>query len=89
MCLNGGLELALNADYIISTDQARFNLLQFQIGFPLVDNGSMIIPKIIGLEKTLELVETGRVFSAQEAFEMGLVNKVVKQNELQPTVTET
>ena len=87
MCLNGGLELALNADYIVATDQARFNLLQFQIGFPLVDNGSMIIPKIIGLEKTLELIETGRVFSAQEAFEMGLVNKVVTQKELQPAVS--
>jgi len=89
MCLNGGLELALNADYIVATDQARFNLLQFQIGFPLVDNGSMIIPKIIGLEKTLELIETGRVFSAQEAFEMGLVNKVVTQKELQPAAYET
>lgn len=86
MCFNGGLELALNADHIVASENAMFNLLQFRVGFPLVDNGSLIIPKIIGTARAVELIKSGETFNAQEALAMGLINSIVPQNELQPVV---
>lgn len=88
MCFNGGLELALNADHIVASENAMFNLLQFRVGFPLVDNGSLIIPKIIGTARAVELIKSGETFNAQEALAMGLINSIVPQNELQPVAYE-
>ena len=86
MCINGGLELALNADYIVSTETALFNLLQFPVGFPLIDHGSLSVAKIIGADNAISLIKSGNTFTARQALAMGLINEIVHPNELQPRV---
>jgi len=88
MCFNGGLELALNCDYLIATEDARFNLLQYQIGFPLVDQSSLRLPSIIGLDRTKKLIESGETFSSRDALDMGLIDKIVPSQNLQRSAYE-
>jgi len=77
VCFNGGLELAMNSDYIIACPDASFNLLPCEVGFPLVDQGCLRIAKIIGAEKTIDMMKSRSKFTAQEALDMGLINEIV------------
>jgi len=86
MCINGGLELAINADYIIATRHAQFNLLKYKVGFPLIDMGSLAIAKTIGVDNAIDLMKTGKTFSAKEALNMGLINEIVPTADLQSRV---
>jgi len=82
-CANGGLELAMNSDSIIASDDAVFSLLQYQIGLPLIDDGPQRIAEIIGVDKTIEMIQKGTEFSAKDAKELNLINQVVSKDELQ------
>jgi len=84
----GGLSLALSGDIIISVDSAKFSAAYTAAG--LSPDGSMtyIMPRLIGLKKTKELMITNRRFTANEAFDMGLVDQVVKQEDLEKTAME-
>ncbi|MEC9466272.1 MAG: crotonase/enoyl-CoA hydratase family protein [Myxococcota bacterium] len=73
----GGLELALWADLRVAAADAKLGVLCRRVGVPLIDGGTVRLPRLIGESRALDLVLTGRLVSAMEARDMGLVNRVV------------
>ncbi|UCE95936.1 MAG: enoyl-CoA hydratase/isomerase family protein [Candidatus Bathyarchaeota archaeon] len=81
LALGGGCELAIGCDMVIASVQAKFGQPEIKVGtIPTV--ASALLPKLIGRKQALELIFTGDTFSAAEAKEMGLVNKVVPEEKL-------
>lgn len=86
LALGGGCELACCCDIILAADTAQFGFPEVRAGlFPPV--GVAVLPRLIGLRKTLELVLTGEIISAQDARELGLVNAVYPLEEFDGAVT--
>lgn len=75
----GGLELAAWCDLRVVEEDAVLGVFCRRWGVPLIDGGTVRLPRIIGLGRALELILTGRAVSAQEALAMGLANRVVKR----------
>jgi cyclohexa-1,5-dienecarbonyl-CoA hydratase len=79
--LGGGCELALYCDMVIATEKAKFGQPEIQVGvFPPI--AALILPRIIGRKKAMELILAGDTISAQEALGLGLINKVVPEASL-------
>ena len=72
----GGLELALLADLRVADADAMLGVFCRRWGVPLIDGGTVRLPRIVGMGRALDLILTGRGVSAQEALAMGLVNRV-------------
>jgi enoyl-CoA hydratase len=73
----GGLELALLADLRVASADAVLGVFCRRWGVPLIDGGTVRLPRIVGMGRALDLILTGRPVDAQEALTMGLVNRVV------------
>ncbi len=73
----GGLELALWCDLRVMEEDAILGVFCRRWGVPLIDGGTIRLPRLIGLGHALDLIITGRPVSAREAHSMGLVNRVV------------
>jgi enoyl-CoA hydratase len=73
----GGLELALFCDLRVAEEDAILGVFCRRFGVPLIDGGTIRLPRLIGLSRALDLILTGRPVSAAEAHSMGLVNRVV------------
>ncbi len=73
----GGLELALWCDLRIADDDAVLGVFCRRFGVPLIDGGTIRLPRLIGLARALDLILTGRAVAAPEALAFGLVNRVV------------
>ncbi len=73
----GGLELALWCDLRVAEEDAVMGIFCRRWGVPLIDGGTIRLPRLIGLSRALDLIITGRPVDAQEALTMGLVNRVV------------
>jgi len=73
----GGLELALWCDLRVADETAVFGVFCRRWGVPLVDGGTVRLPRLIGTSRALDLILTGRPVSAVEALAMGLANRVV------------
>ncbi|CAH2284277.1 mevalonyl-coenzyme A hydratase sidH-like isoform X2 [Pelobates cultripes] len=73
----GGLELSLLADLRVVEESATFGVFCRRFGVPLIDGGSVRLPKLIGLSRALDLILTGRPVNAQEAYQIGLANRIV------------
>jgi enoyl-CoA hydratase len=73
----GGLELALLADLRVAEESAVFGVFCRRWGVPLIDGGTVRLPRIVGMGRALDLILTGRAVSAREAEAMGLANRVV------------
>lgn len=84
--LGGGLELALSCDFIYASENAKMGLPEASLGLIPGFGGTVRLARAIGLRKARELIFTGDMINAQEALQMGLVNKVVPQAELLATV---
>jgi len=73
----GGLELALLADLRVAAEDARLGVFCRRWGVPLIDGGTVRLPRLVGMGRALDLILTGRAVGAAEALAMGLVNRVV------------
>ncbi|MGH7859973.1 MAG: crotonase/enoyl-CoA hydratase family protein [Candidatus Binatia bacterium] len=73
----GGLELALWCDLRVAEEDAVFGVFCRRWGVPLIDGGTVRLPRLIGLSRALDLILTGRPVGAAEALTMGLANRVV------------
>ena len=80
--LGQGLELALACDLRIAADTAHLGLPQIVSGFIPWDGGTQRLPRLIGRAKAMELILLGKPVSVREAYQIGLVNKVVTLEEL-------
>ena len=73
----GGLELALWCDLRVVEEDAVFGVFCRRWGVPLVDGGTIRLPRLIGQSRAMDLILTGRAVEAEEALAMGLANRVV------------
>lgn len=73
----GGLELALWCDLRIVEENAVFGVFCRRWGVPLIDGGTVRLPRLIGLSRALDMILTGRPVTAPEALQFGLANRVV------------
>lgn len=73
----GGLELALWCDLRVMEEDAVLGVFCRRWGIPLIDGGTIRLPRLIGLSRALDLILTGRPVDAREALNIGLVNRVV------------
>jgi len=80
--LGGGCELALACDMRIASENARFGQPEINIGVLPGFGGSQRLPRLIGKGRALEMILTGDMIDAGEAYRIGLANKVVPQEEL-------
>ena len=74
----GGLELALWCDLRVTEDNAVFGVYCRRWGVPLIDGGTVRLPRLIGHGRAMDMILTGRPVNADEALEIGLANRVVK-----------
>jgi enoyl-CoA hydratase len=77
----GGLEVALWCDLRVAAENAVFGVYNRRWGVPLVDGGTIRLPRLIGQSHALDLILTGRGVSGQEALTMGLANRLVQPGE--------
>ena len=76
-CLAGGLELALWCDLRIASRSSRLGYPERRWGVPLIDGGTLRLPRIVGLGRALDLILTGRIIETDEALDWGLLTEVV------------
>jgi enoyl-CoA hydratase len=84
----GGLELALWCDLRVAEEDAVFGVFCRRWGVPLIDGGTVRLPRLIGVSQAMDMVLTGRPVSAGEALGMGLVNRVVGGGESRAAAEE-
>ena len=77
----GGLELACWCDLRVADESAVFGVFCRRFGVPLIDGGTLRLPRLIGMSRALDLILTGRAVEAGEAQAMGLANRVVPTGE--------
>jgi len=76
-CVAGGLELACWCDLRVCKSNTKWGVLCRRFGVPLIDGGSIRLPALIGLSRAMDLILTGREFTGEEAFRMGLANRLI------------
>ncbi len=84
----GGLELALWCDLRVVEEDAVLGVFCRRWGVPLIDGGTVRLPRLIGLGRALDLILTGRPVGAPEALAMGLANRVVPRGEARAAAEE-
>ena len=77
----GGLELALWCDLRVAEEDATLGVFCRRWGVPLIDGGTVRLPRLVGMGHAMDLILTGRPVGASEALSMGLVNRVVPRGE--------
>jgi enoyl-CoA hydratase/carnithine racemase len=80
--VGAGMDMASMADIRIAAENAKFGMAYVRMGLIPGDGGAYYLPRIVGMAKALELMWTGRIFTAQEALEMGYVSRVVEREAL-------
>jgi enoyl-CoA hydratase len=84
----GGLELALWCDLRVAEESAVFGVFCRRWGVPLIDGGTVRLPRIVGQGRALDMILTGRPVDAEEALRIGLVNRVVADGEALATAKQ-
>ncbi len=77
----GGMELALWCDLRVMEKSAVMGVFCRRWGVPLVDGGTIRLPRLIGMSRAMDLILTGRPVKAEEAFQIGLANRVVEEGQ--------
>jgi enoyl-CoA hydratase len=86
--LGGGCEVAMACDMLIAADTAKFGQPEVNLGIIPGYGGTQRLPRLVGRNVAKELVLTGDMITAQRAYEIGLVNRVVPAAELMTTARE-
>ncbi len=87
-CVAGGLELALWCDMRIATERAVLGVFCRRFGVPLIDGGTVRLPRLIGMSRAMDMILTGRAVDASEAHAMGLINRVVSVHKLRDSAEQ-
>jgi enoyl-CoA hydratase len=87
-CLGAGLELALACTLRIAADTAKLGLPEVNLGVIPGSGGTQRLARLVGLGRAMELVTLGEAIDAQEAWRIGLVNRICPTDELLPTALE-
>ena len=80
----GGLELALWCDLRVAEEDAVFGVFCRRWGVPLIDGGTVRLPRVVGLGRALDMILTGRPVAAPDALTMGLADRVVPPGQARP-----
>ena len=84
----GGLELALWCDLRVAEQDAVFGVFCRRWGVPLIDGGTVRLPRLIGHSRAMDMILTGRAVAADEAQAIGLANRVVPKGQARPAAEE-
>ena len=84
----GGLELALWCDLRVVEEDAEFGVFCRRWGVPLIDGGTVRLPRLIGHSRAMVLILTGRAVGAQEALQIGLANRLVPKGQARAAAEE-
>jgi len=87
--LGGGLELALACDFIYASEKAKLGLPEVTLGIFPGFGGTQRLPRLIGKGRAKELIYTGKIVDAAEAYTLGIVNKVVAPDQLMEEAIKT
>jgi 2-(1,2-epoxy-1,2-dihydrophenyl)acetyl-CoA isomerase len=80
----GGCNLALACDLVLAATDAKFNQAFVKIGLTPDCGGSFILPRLVGWRRAIEMMMTGDAIGAEEALKLGMINKVVPDDQLMP-----
>ena len=83
-----GMDMATMADIRFAASTARVGMTYVRMGLIPGDGGTYTLPRIVGVQRALDMMWTGKMFTAQEALEMGYLMAVYEPEELMPKVTE-
>jgi enoyl-CoA hydratase len=86
--LGGGNEIALGCDIIIASEKAKFGQPELNIGIIPGGGATQRLPRMIGVCRAKELIFTSDIITAEEAFNLGMINRVVPEDQLMPTAKE-
>lgn len=82
LCLGGGMEMAVNCDLVVAGEDAKFGLPEVKRGVIALAGALPRIQKTLGKQRAAEMALVGGTYSAQRMYEWGIVNKVVKQDDV-------
>jgi len=85
----GGMEISLCADFIYAAEHARFALTEVTLGIMPGAGGTQTLPRAVGARRAKEILLTGKPFTAQQAFEWGMINRLCKADTLLAEAMET
>lgn len=85
----GGLEIVLGCDFVYAAPNARFALTEVTLGIMPGASGTQNLPRAVGVRRAKEIILTGRPFSAEEALNWGLANRVTEEGKLIEEALET
>ena len=88
VAVGAGCNLALGCDLVVAADNARFSEIFVRRGLSLDFGGSWVLPRRVGLHRAKELAFFGEIIGATDAYEMGLVNRVLSDGEIDAFVDE-
>ena len=88
VAVGAGLNMALACDFVLASERSRFSEIFAKRGLNVDFGGSFLLPSIVGMQRAKEMILLAEIYSAAEAAEIGLVNRVVPSDELDELVDD-